>query len=98
MKRGALAAGLLLVVGVVSAASAQSSRDLVDLINGWRAGAHDCEGRRTTPLPPLAANPALAGGRLADTERPIEALKSRGYPAAAVHTVFVSGPTDPRLV
>ena len=67
--------------------------ELTDLINAWRRGGADCDGKRLAPAVALMANPALASTAVAGSQRPIEALKQRGYLAAQAETVFVTGPS-----
>ena len=90
----ALAQGFFALVASVGVASAQSTTELVDLINAYRAGGHVCEGKRTAPARALVINPVLADRRIVESEQPIVALKARGYLAAYAEVVFVSGPRN----
>jgi uncharacterized protein YkwD len=89
-----LALACLVLTGAASAQRPDSDADeLVRAINGWRSSGGECEGRRVGPAPPLSVNPALASAAVAASQRPIEALRQRGYLAAHIDTVFVSGPS-----
>jgi hypothetical protein len=90
-------AGVLLIgslTGVCAAEPANpSTAELVELINAWRRGGADCDGNHLAPVTALIANPALASSAVAESQRPIEALKQRGYLASHAETVFVTGPS-----
>ena len=95
-----LVAQILLAGLIASACSAQpvqtqrsGNTELVDLINAWRQRSPDCDGKRLAPSPALATNPVLASTSVAASQRPIDALKLRGYLASHVETVFVTGPS-----
>ena len=90
-------AGVLLVGSIASDGAAQrhdpAAAELAGLINAWRRGEADCDGKHLTPSAPLTPNPILASTAVAESPRPIEALKQRGYLAAHTETVFVTGPS-----
>ena len=75
-------AGVLLVGSIASDGAAQrhdpAAAELAGLINAWRRGEADCDGKRLTPSAPLTINPMLASTAVAEIQRPIEALKQRG--------------------
>ena len=95
---GRLGAALLASAGMLLAfpAQAQGSAQLVELINAFRAAPRTCEGRRTTPLAPLALHPAL--GRIAVTTGTLleNAIEQAGYAVARAEAISVSGPPDAR--
>ena len=70
-----------------------ATAELVELINAWRRNGADCDGKRFAPSAALATNPLLASTAVAESRRPIEALKQRGYLASHTETVFVTGPS-----
>jgi uncharacterized protein YkwD len=91
----ALALTCLVVAGAATAQPGSSdARDLAVAINAWRASGGECEGRRVRPTPSLSVNARLASASAAASERPIEALRQRGYLAAHVETIFVTGPSQ----
>jgi uncharacterized protein YkwD len=85
-----VALGYFAGAGIVAA---QSSGELVDLINAYRAAPQTCDGNRSAPAPPLNPNAALASVEIRAGTRMLDALKARGYPAARAHVITVSGPT-----
>jgi len=88
---GSVAAALLALSS--GTASAQESSDLIGLINTYRSASHACEGSRSASVGPLSAHPALAGVKAGSGRELQEALKERGYQAAQVQAITVSGPT-----
>ena len=90
-------AGVLLVGSIASDGAAQrhdpAAAELADLISAWRRSEADCDGKRLAPSAPLTSNPLLASTAVAESQRPIEALKQRGYLASHAETVFVTGPS-----
>lgn len=83
---------IALIALLAGPVAAQETGELASLINAYRGAPQVCEGRRTVPAGPLAANDVLtqvrfvAGGNLQD------ALKERGYQAARAQSINVSGP------
>jgi uncharacterized protein YkwD len=73
---------------------ARDTTELVDLINAYRSARQTCEGRRTDPAGPLTPNPTLAGARMPSSGRLLDVLKARGYQAASVQAIDVSGPPN----
>ncbi|MEO8132756.1 MAG: CAP domain-containing protein [Betaproteobacteria bacterium] len=79
---------------MAGAASAQDGRELIGLINAYRSAPQTCEGKRTLATGPLVVESALAGVQSPPGGTLLDALKKRGYLAAVVHTIEVSGPTS----
>lgn len=79
-------------------ARANSSDELVRLINQWRASPGECQGRRLAPLPPLKTNRALAQLGIATGGDLKRALENADYTPRHSEAVSVSGVSDPRAV
>jgi uncharacterized protein YkwD len=76
----------------VLSAHASDSSQLIDLINQYRAAPQRCDGQRTAPVSPLAANEALAKVRLSQGMQLREALRAAGYQAAKTQAMALSAP------
>jgi hypothetical protein len=77
---------------------AGSEDDLVGLINDYRAGPRECEGRLEPMAGPLAPSAALAAVD-PGASRPLgDALATSGYRAASATTIVFSGPGDATVV
>ena len=79
---------------------ADADTDLIGQINAYRSAPQTCNGKRSTGAASLTANPALAAVRIAagDTQSAAggklqDALRERGYAAAQVQVITVSGPS-----
>lgn len=92
-RRALLAAAL-----IAGTASAQETGELIGFINAYRSAPQACEGNRTAAAGPLAPDPALAGVRIASGGQLQDALKERGYQAAQVQAITVSGPASASAV
>lgn len=90
-RRDARARRTLVFCAAVLAAGtalAQQQSELVSLINAYRGTPQHCEGKRRAAAGPLAPDRRLVG-----LEPGLQdALKARGYPAATVYSVTLSGP------
>jgi uncharacterized protein YkwD len=74
---------------------ATSDRELLELINAYRANPPPCDGEQREPLPPLAPDSTLAqlkinGGQLRD------AMRASGYRITRAEFMTLSGPPDAR--
>ncbi|MBG6075465.1 CAP domain-containing protein [Polaromonas sp. CG_9.11] len=83
---------------VANTAFAQEDGELVGLINAYRNAPQTCEGRQTAATGPLAPSPALSGVQGASGGPLNDELKARGYQAAQVQTITVSGPASASAV
>lgn len=79
-------------------AEARGQRELVGLINAYRAAPDACNGRPGRPMAPLAAQPALDDLQVATGAFLDQLLETRGYPVAKADAIHVSGPADARAV
>lgn len=79
-------------------ARANSSDELVGLINAWRAAPGNCDGRRVAPLPPLKAHRALAQLGISNGGDLKRALEHADYTPRHSEAVAVSGVSDARAV
>lgn len=94
--RASAAAAIALFAAVP--AQAQGQRELVTLINAYRAAPQACNGRRAAPVPPLAPQRALAGVRVATGALLDQVLEQNGYPVARAEAIHVTGPEDAQAV
>lgn len=85
----------LLVLGILSAASAVASEEtqLVESINAYRGQVQSCGGKGTPELPPLKADPRLLlpVDGVGDLQ---SSLAAAGYPLMNVQAISLSGPRD----
>ncbi len=79
-----------------TAASAQVSLTLVELINAYRAAPGSCDGRQAAPVAALSAHPALSNVRVATGAFLDQVLARNGYPVAQAEAISVTGPKDAR--
>lgn len=75
-------------------AQAQGQRELVTLINAYRAAPQPCNGRRAAPVPPLAPQRALSGVRVAHGALLDHVLEQNGFRVARAEAIHVSGAED----
>lgn len=85
-------------LSIAGTASAQDAVELVTLINAYRASVQICEGKRTAPVTPLAADPLLSRVQLKAGASLNDALKNAGYQAARAEAIMVSGASTPNEV
>jgi uncharacterized protein YkwD len=90
----ALAGAGLLTGVLMDPAAAQNERDLIDLINRYRAAPQPCPGIRGAPARALMPSEALATVQLGPGAALQDALRARGYRAAQAQVIRVSGPTS----
>jgi uncharacterized protein YkwD len=83
-------AGALLPLAV----QAESGRELLDLINAYRADPPRCEGARKEPLPPLAPSLSLARLEMGAARQLKEAMRAIGFLATRAEAITLSGPSD----
>jgi uncharacterized protein YkwD len=94
---GILAGALALAAGAAMAAApvpARDARELVALINTFRAAPGTCKGRHASPAPPLAPQRVLAGVQVAPGGFLDQVLEQAGYPVSRAQVIEVSGPVD----
>jgi len=75
-------------------AAAQDASELVTLINAYRSSSHECEGKRSGALGPLAPDRRLEGVNTASGAQLQNALKARGYAAGNAYAMTLSGPVN----
>lgn len=92
----AVFAGLISSMGAARAQAAGDADELVALINRYRSEARACQDQTTTPAGPLAPSATLAVVDASSGEALQRDLTRRGYFAAEVQLVSVTGPTDAR--
>jgi uncharacterized protein YkwD len=78
-----------------SAQASQSPRELVKLINAYRAAPGTCAGRHAEPVAPLEAVPALSSIRIGSGTFLEPALEKAGYPTDHAEAVSVDNVTEP---
>lgn len=79
---------------IADTAFAYENGELIGLINVYRNAPQTCEGKRTAAASPLALAPVLSGVQATSGGQLQEVLKARGYQAAQVQTITVSGPAS----
>lgn len=87
-----MGAALLANLSMMPFAQASDSSQLISLINQYRAAPQRCNGQRTAPAGPLAANEKLAQVRLSQGMQLREVLRGAGYQAAQVQAMAISAP------
>jgi len=85
---------LLVMTMTVGPAFAQSSRELVNLINDYRSEERRCDGSRRRAAGPLAAHAGLSNVQLSAGSDLLSALKKQGYQPARVQAMSFSGPAS----
>lgn len=75
---------------------AAPDRELLELINEYRADPPLCEGKKREPLPPLAPNPRLTQLEIDDGTELQKAVEASGYKAARAEAITLFGPPDAR--
>lgn len=88
----------LAAVLLAAPARADSSSELVNMLNAWRAAPGNCEGRRVSPLPPLTAIRALTQMNMHVDGDPRRPLEQAGYQPRHAQGFAVSGATEARAV
>src|SRR5688500_6728559 len=83
-------AGALLPLAV----QAEPGRELLDLINAYRADPPRCEGVQKEPLPPLEPSLSLARLEMGAARQLKEAMRAVGFLAARAEAITLSGPSD----
>ncbi|SFO43273.1 CAP domain-containing protein [Nitrosospira briensis] len=73
---------------------AESSRELLNLINAYRADPPRCEGAQEEPLPPLAPSMSLSRFQVGAARQLKEAMRAVGFLAARAEAITLSGPSD----
>jgi uncharacterized protein YkwD len=87
-----LFAGALLSLSV----QADPHRELLDLINAYRADPPPCKGAGNEPLPPLEPSLSLSGMEMGAARNLKEAMLAVGFLAAHAEAITLSGPSDAR--
>ena len=85
---------LLVMTVTVGPAFAQSSRELVNLINDYRSEERRCDGSRRRMAGPLAAHAGLSKVQIGADSDLQGALKKQGYLPARVQAISISGPAQ----
>jgi uncharacterized protein YkwD len=79
----------------LTSARANSTHELVGLINAMREQPQDCSGDSAPPPPPLAPSPALALADASTHDDDLgQALVAAGYRAVTATTIVLSGASD----
>ncbi|MFC0134916.1 CAP domain-containing protein [Massilia eurypsychrophila] len=96
--QAATLAGLGAVAAMLasSAVHAQQRDPLVALINSYRSAPGSCEGRRASPVPPLAPQPALSRVKVTAGAFLDQVLARAGYPVARAEAITIAGAADAR--
>jgi uncharacterized protein YkwD len=89
-----LFAGALLSLSV----QADPERELLDLINAYRADPPPCGGASKEPLPPLEPSLSLSRMEMGAARKLEEAMRAVGFLAAHAEAITLSGPSDARAV
>ncbi len=79
-----------------AAVHAQQRDPLVALINAYRSAPGSCDGRRASPAPPLAPQPALSRAKVTPGAFLDQVLARAGYPVARAEAIAISGAADAR--
>jgi uncharacterized protein YkwD len=87
-----LFAGTLLPLSV----HADPGRELLDLLNAYRADPPPCKGTSKEPLPPLEPDPSLSRMEMGAARKLEEAMRAVGFIAAHAEAITLSGPPDAR--
>jgi uncharacterized protein YkwD len=77
-----------------TACAQDPAAELASLINAYRSAPRECEGKRSAAAGPLAPDRRLAGVKAEAGPALQNALKARGYPAAQVYSMSLSGPVN----
>lgn len=88
----------LLALFAAMPAQAHEPRELLSLINAYRAAPGPCDGRRAAPAPPLTRQRALSGVQVPSGALLDQILEKNGFPVARAEAIHVSGPEDARSV
>jgi uncharacterized protein YkwD len=75
---------------------AGQDRELLELINAYRAHPPRCEGVPKKPLRPLEPSSSLAGLEIGAGRQLKEAMRAAGFLAAGAEAITLSGPSDAR--
>ncbi|TWI65386.1 Cysteine-rich secretory protein family protein [Pseudoduganella lurida] len=89
-----LAAVFVATCAAPAAHASQSPRELVSLINAYRAAPGTCAGRPAAPVAPLDAAPALSGIRIGAGMFLEPALEQAGYPADHAEAMSITNVSD----
>ena len=89
---------VILFAGVLLSLSVQADpdRELLDLINAYRADPPPCVGAGNEPLPPLEPSLSLSRMEMGAARKLEEAMPAVGFLAAHAEAITLSGPSDAR--